>query len=186
MHTPVYEWSQALVDIFGSNTDSPTTILPVTYQLAELVSPQGSRDILVRTEIGMSVSMMASHNTSVPLSGWQAGGWGAYLAEVYSSDASVWPDPAAVGVNRGQSSGWLVPSFVMAGSNNELGGWVVSTPGVVTSKGVRNLNGGDGSNPALRVSVAYGWPFFVQHSPDQWTWTISAYIRACWDVALSL
>ena len=175
-----YEWNQTYGDLFGSNTDSPTNILPVTYKMAELQAPFLTSDVLIATRIGCSVSLVASHNTSAPLVGWQAGGWAMFGAECYSADSSVWPDPSNPGVNRMQSTDWLPPTFSINGVSNELGGFTCSTVGMVESRGRRNLGDIGGALPALRVSLSYGWPFFVENPPDQWTWTISWYVRALW------
>lgn len=180
MTTGHYIWNQTYGDLWGSNTDSPTDILPVTYKMAHLPAPYLSSDVLIASRIGCSVSLIAQHNTSVPLSGWQAAGWAMFGAEVYAESASVWPDPSNPGVNRMQSSDWLVPSFQITGTSNELGGFTLSTVGMIESRGRRNLGDIGADMPDLRVSLSYGWPFFVQHTPDQWTWSISWYVRALW------
>lgn len=175
-----YYWTQGLSDLFGSNTDPPTEILPVTHEALAVPAPFHSDDRLVRSEIGCSVSLVASHNTSVPAVGWQAGGWACFLADVFDASATAWPDPSNPGVNRGQSSGWLVPQFQVTGTSNELGGFVCSTNGIVTSKGERAGLPPGLTLPELRISIAYGWPFFLTHTPDQWTWSVTVYARALW------
>lgn len=175
-----YIWTQSRGNQFGSNVDPPISALPETYHMAELDAPVGASDILVRSEVGISFSLVAAHNTSVPLTGWQAGGSGCFAAEVYSADGGAWPDPHPPGTQRAQNSGWLVPSWTIAGASQELGGFVLSTPGGVQSKGVRDLNDPLGGLPAFRVSVAYHWPFFVLSDPNQWSWTLTWYVRALW------
>lgn len=173
-------WNQTSGDQFGSNTESPTSVLPATYNMAQLDAPYLPSDVLLASRVGCSVSLMAQHNTSVPLSGWQAGGWAMYSAECFASDSGAWPDPNEPGVARAQNSGWLQPQYNVSGTSNELGGFVLSTINMSESRGRRNLGDIGDVLPTFRVSLSYGWPFFVESSPDQWTWSVSWYVRCLW------
>ena len=150
-----YEWTNAYVegaDTMGHTIPWYTDTAP--EKLITTESPSGPGDILVRAELFVQTGYY-SFNTS-PAAMPNVIGWPCiYLAgEVYSVGAGGFPDPHAA-----NSRAQLRASYVMPGMNyldHNGNPWAVaqgSTPGFVTSKGIRSPAEYGAGHPEYRVGV---------------------------------